>query len=94
MPDFSSIQQHPDVEEIIDKLLNGTDPKSISDSLKLRYTEDSESHLLISIKLLKEFQLNAGLNMKRIVLPVSKDLSLEHLTSYVEFKTVWHPIGN
>ena len=62
MPDFSSIQQHPDVEEIIDKLLNGTDPKSISDSLKLRYTEDSESHLLISIKLLKEFQESEYLN--------------------------------
>lgn len=45
-------------------------------------------------KLLKEFQLNAGLNMKRLVPKITKDLSLEHLTHYVEFKTVWHPIGN
>ena len=45
-------------------------------------------------KLFKDFQLNAGLNMKRIVPTISKDLSLEHLTYYVEFKTVWHPIGN
>ena len=62
MPDFSLIQQHPDVEEIVDKLLNGTDPKSISDWLKLKYTEDSESHLLVSIKLLKEFQESEYLN--------------------------------
>lgn len=45
-------------------------------------------------KLLKDFQINAGLNMKRLVPTISKDLSLEHLTQYVEFKTVWHPIGN
>ena len=62
MADFSLIQQHPDVEEIVDKLLNGTDPKSISDWLKLKYTEDSESHLLVSIKLLKEFQESEYLN--------------------------------
>lgn len=45
-------------------------------------------------KILIEFKTAAASNMKRIVPPVKKDLSLEHLMSYVEFKTVWHPIGN
>lgn len=45
-------------------------------------------------KLLGEFKTAAATNMKRIVPPIKKDLSLEHLMSYVEFKTVWHPIGN
>lgn len=33
-------------------------------------------------------------NMKRIVGPFKEDQSLENLLSFVEFKTVWHPIGH
>ena len=62
MADFSLIQTHPDVEEIINKLISGTDPKSISDWLKLKYPDDNQTHLLISIKLLKEFQQSEYLN--------------------------------
>ncbi len=36
----------------------------------------------------------AAANMKRTVGPVRDILSLEHLIQYLEFKTVWHPIGN
>lgn len=32
-------------------------------------------------------------NMKRIILPQKNFVSLEHLMNFVEFKTVWHPIG-
>lgn len=44
-------------------------------------------------KILGELRSMAAANMKRVVPPVKDSLSLEHLTSYVEFKTVWHPIG-
>lgn len=45
-------------------------------------------------KLLGEIRTMAAENMKRVVPPVKDSLSLEHLISFVEFKTVWHPIGN
>jgi acyl-CoA reductase-like NAD-dependent aldehyde dehydrogenase len=47
-------------------------------------------------KLLGELKEMAAGNMKRVIPPVTaKDmLSLDHLVSYVEYKTVWHPIGN
>lgn len=47
-------------------------------------------------KLLGELKEMAAGNMKRVITPVTaKDmLSLDHLVSYVEYKTVWHPIGN
>lgn len=45
-------------------------------------------------KILSEMREMAAANMKRIVPPVKEALSLEHLLSYVEYKTVWHPIGN
>lgn len=47
-----------------------------------------------SEKLLGEMKVMAAENMKRVVGPVKESLSLEHLISFVEFKTVWHPIGN
>lgn len=44
-------------------------------------------------KKLSELRTMAAANMKRVI-PHTRDmLSLEHLMSYVEFKTVWHPIG-
>lgn len=47
-------------------------------------------------KLLGELKEMAAGNMKRVITSVAaKDmLSLDHLVSYVEYKTVWHPIGN
>ncbi len=45
-------------------------------------------------KLLGELKEMAAGNMKRVVTPVNEPLSLDHLVSYVEYKTVWHPIGN
>lgn len=45
-------------------------------------------------KILSELKTMAAENMKRIVPPIKNDLSLENLTSFVEYKTVWHPIGN
>jgi hypothetical protein len=43
--------------------------------------------------ILSEIKALAALNMKRITPPVAEILTLEHLMNYVEFKTVWHPIG-
>lgn len=54
--DFSQILNHPDCEEIVGKLLSGTDPKNISDWLKLKYKKDEENHLHLTIKSLKDFQ--------------------------------------
>lgn len=44
-------------------------------------------------KIQGELRTMAATNMKRVVLPIKDSLSLEHLMNYVEFKTVWHPIG-
>ncbi len=43
---------------------------------------------------LSELKVMAADNMKRIVTPMKNNLTLENLTSFVEYKTVWHPIGN
>jgi hypothetical protein len=53
--DFSILDEHPDKEEIISKLMNGASPKEVSQWLKLKYPEKDQSHLRITIKLLKEF---------------------------------------
>lgn len=45
-------------------------------------------------KILGELKEMAAGNMKRVVPQVEEMLSLEHLLNYVEYKTVWHPIGN
>lgn len=38
-------------------------------------------------------ELSAG-NMKRVIPPMKDVLCLENLLNYVEYKTVWHPIGH
>lgn len=43
---------------------------------------------------LAELKASAADNMKRVVPPTKEILSLENLTNFVEYKTVWHPIGN
>jgi acyl-CoA reductase-like NAD-dependent aldehyde dehydrogenase len=45
-------------------------------------------------KVLSELKIMAADNMKRIIAPSQIVLSLENLTNFVEYKTVWHPIGN
>jgi len=47
-----------------------------------------------SKKILGELQEMAAGNMKRVIPPTKEMLSLDHLVSFVEFKTIWHPIGN
>jgi acyl-CoA reductase-like NAD-dependent aldehyde dehydrogenase len=44
--------------------------------------------------ILGEMREMAAANMKRVVPPVNESLSLEHLLNYVEYKTVWHPVGH
>ncbi len=48
---------------------------------------------LKDLKKISEIKESAAANMKRIVLAPKNQQSLEHLMSFVEFKTVWHPIG-
>lgn len=45
-------------------------------------------------KRMTEFKTLSVDNMKRFVGPTSKVLALESILDFVEFKTVWHPIGN
>lgn len=45
-------------------------------------------------KVLGEIKVMAADNMKRVIPPLPATLTLENLTSFVEYKTVWHPIGN
>lgn len=46
-------------------------------------------------KILAQYKFNSAENMKRIIVPQKNidDLSLENLMQYLEYKTVWHPIG-
>lgn len=53
--DFSNLLEHPDKEEIISKLLGGTDPKEVFQWLKVKYPEKKQSHLRLTLKLLQEF---------------------------------------
>jgi hypothetical protein len=55
MTDFSSILNHPDRDEIISKLLTGTDAKDVNQWLKLRYPNKDQNHLRLSIKILQDF---------------------------------------
>lgn len=43
--------------------------------------------------LLTEYKSSGANNMKRIVRSSTEPLALETLLNYVEYKTVWHPIG-
>lgn len=45
-------------------------------------------------KILGELKEMAAGNMKRVIPQMKDMLCLEHLLQYVEYKTVWHPIGN
>jgi acyl-CoA reductase-like NAD-dependent aldehyde dehydrogenase len=45
-------------------------------------------------EVLSALKESAAHNMKRVVPPLKQDLNLENLLSFVEYKTVWHPIGN
>ncbi len=45
-------------------------------------------------KVLAALKDGAAENMKRVIGPLKEDQSLENLLSFVEYKTVWHPIGH
>lgn len=55
MSDFSIIADHPNVQEIISKLMSGSSAKAVAQWLKLKYPNTDQSHLRITQKLLKEF---------------------------------------
>ena len=55
MVDFSTLTEHPDKEEIISKIVNGSDAREINQWLKLKYPLKEQKHLVLSIKLLQEF---------------------------------------
>lgn len=60
--DFSSILSHPERDEIVSKLLTGSDPKDVSQWLKLKYAEKSQTHLRLSIKILQDFSKSQYMN--------------------------------
>jgi acyl-CoA reductase-like NAD-dependent aldehyde dehydrogenase len=45
-------------------------------------------------KVLASLKESGAENMKRVVGPFKEDLSLQNLLAFVEYKTVWHPIGH
>ncbi len=45
-------------------------------------------------KILASLKEAGAENMKRVVGPLKEDRSLENLLAFVEYKTVWHPIGH
>jgi acyl-CoA reductase-like NAD-dependent aldehyde dehydrogenase len=45
-------------------------------------------------KVLASLKESGAENMKRVVGPFKEDLTLENLLAFVEYKTVWHPIGH
>jgi len=45
------------------------------------------------LDILGQFKQQSVDNMKRVISPQNNLQSLEHLMQYLEYKTVWHPIG-
>ncbi|OFZ12103.1 MAG: hypothetical protein A2Z20_07145 [Bdellovibrionales bacterium RBG_16_40_8] len=45
-------------------------------------------------KIIGELRELAADNMKRVVFSPKASLALQHVLDFVEYKTVWHPIGN
>lgn len=43
--------------------------------------------------ILKDFELKGAENMKRVVKAGKENLCLERISSHVEMKTIWHPVG-
>lgn len=73
MSDFGSIVDHPNAKEIISKLISGTSPKDVSNWLKLKYSDKSQSHLRLSVKILKDFVDSGYINCYN---QFSKDLAV------------------
>lgn len=48
---------------------------------------------LTETEILGELKMMSAENMKRISVFTGKPLDLEHVLNFVEYKTVWHPIG-
>jgi hypothetical protein len=53
--DFSKINNHPEKQSIITKLLSGDNPKTVSAYLKDKYPKPDEGHLRIPATLLQTF---------------------------------------
>lgn len=53
--DFAQILDHPLKEEILSKLVSGVSPKEINEWLRLKFSEKEQKHLIIAVKVLKEF---------------------------------------
>jgi acyl-CoA reductase-like NAD-dependent aldehyde dehydrogenase len=45
-------------------------------------------------KILASLKESAAENMKRVVGPMQQALALENILNFVEYKTVWHPVGH
>jgi hypothetical protein len=58
------IVEHPDAAEIVNKLLSGINAKDVSAWLKLKYSKKEESHLKLSVKLLKDFAESEYCNLE------------------------------
>lgn len=54
-PKFIHITSHPQLDDIISRLLNGNSPGEVALWLRMQYPETDQSHLRLSEKLLKEF---------------------------------------
>lgn len=55
MSDFAPITDHPDFEEIVDKLIRGIGIKDISQWLKIKYPNKDQKHLQLSVKSIQDF---------------------------------------
>lgn len=55
MADFSKIIDHPDKQDIIDRLVGGATPKEVSTHLKLKYPDKEQAHLRLTATLLQSF---------------------------------------
>lgn len=53
--DFSLLLNHPDRQEIVNKILGGNSPKQVYDWLRLKYPGADQQDLRLNLNLLKEF---------------------------------------
>lgn len=92
MPDFSTITDHPDCQEIVSKIVIGTSSKDISNWLKVKYPDNDQKHLQLSQKILQEFaekhvDLEATLRRDVLAIKAGENSDMKIASSLVNNKT-------
>lgn len=77
---FDQITDHPNYEEIVSKIVTGTNSKDINQWLKVKYSDKDQKHLQLSAKLIQDFadsHIDLAAHLKKDLIAVKNgDLEL------------------